>query len=102
MTTPAILATRAEGEAVGHFVTLVSEDIWGPWRLLDPQERVQAQQRAELSQQLPAGTAKFPCSYPTAPSLSVSHPPLCCMCQINRSLDELIEIIKTKEAFFSH
>lgn len=32
MTTAAITAARAEGEAVGHFVTLVSEDIWGPWR----------------------------------------------------------------------
>lgn len=72
MTTAATTPTRAEGEGVGHFVTLVSEDIWGPWRPLDPQERVQAQQRAEPSQQLPAGTAKSPCTHPTAPRLSVT------------------------------
>lgn len=54
MMTAASVATRAEGEAVGNFVTLVSEDIWGLWRPLDPQQRVQAQQRAEQSQQLTA------------------------------------------------
>lgn len=54
MTTAASVATRAEGEALGHFVTPVSEDTWGPWRPLDPQQRVQAQQRAEQSQQLTA------------------------------------------------
>lgn len=102
MTTAASVATRAEGEAAGHLVTLVSEDIWGLWRPLNPQERAQAQQRAELSQQLTAEEQPNLLHLSYCSNYPGSLPPLCYMCQINRSLDELIQLMKTKEAFFLH
>lgn len=60
--------------------SVVSEDIWGPWRPLDPQERVWAQQTAELSQQLTA--EEQPNLTPLILLLqgTQSHTPLCITC----------------------